>query len=79
MLLSWRTYRNSTVSTWLLANWLGSGKNELHEIGLSDISNFRLYALALYQLYLLVAFCLSVLSVSVCLSVSAVWWTNKDC
>jgi len=24
MLLSWRTYRNSTVSTWLLATWLGT-------------------------------------------------------
>ena len=24
MLLSWRTYRNSTVSSWLLATWLGT-------------------------------------------------------
>jgi len=24
MLLSWRTYRNFTVSTWLLATWLGT-------------------------------------------------------
>ena len=41
MLLSWRTYRNSTVSTWLLATWLGT-LAKMNCMNYLTFCNFRL-------------------------------------
>ena len=58
MLLSWRTYRNSTVGTWLLATWSGTVA-KMNCMNYLTFCNFRLQ-LCISCICLFVVFCLSV-------------------
>ena len=61
MLLSWRTYRNSTVSIWLLATWLGTVAK------MNCVNYLTFVTLGLIALYCICKLYFVCLSVCICL------------